>query len=238
MDRLRSVVVLLILAGAALPAGAFSVELGVSGGGGLALMYGSFLDSKADTVAQLGSGGPGAPGTSRFQLFPGWVGGIYAETDILRWLALRLDAWYETAGAARVGLTSSGAPFDEYGVYFSSVAIPLRARARVALGPGTFSGSLGPYLGILAGPVTIVDRYSGTTTTLVINPDLLHAFFFGLAGGVAYSLRLGPGTATIELRADWAILPVTATGQAGGNLNPLGLDLVAGYGFQIGEASR
>ena len=210
----------------------------MTGGGGLALMYGSFMDAKADTVAQLGSAAPGAVGSSLLQLFPGWVGGVYAETDVLKWLALRLDVWYETAGAARVGLTSGGAPFDEYGVYFSSVDIPLRARARLALGPGTFSGSLGPYLGILAGPITIVDRYSSTTTTVVVNPDISHAFFFGLAGGVGYTLRLGPGNAMIELRADWAILPVTATGQAGGNLNPIGLVLVAGYGVQIGGASR
>ncbi len=230
--------VLLLLLCGAFPAGALKVEIGVTGGGGLALMYGSFLDAKADTVAQLGSASPGVMGSSQFQLFPGWVGGLYAEIDVLRWLALRLDIWYESAGAARVGLTSGGAPFDEYGVYFPSVDIPLRARARLGLGPGTLSGSLGPYLGILAGPLTIVDRYSSATTTVVVNPDIPHAFFFGLVGGVGYSLRLGPGTVMIELRADWAILPVTATGQAGGNLNPIGLDLVAGYGIQIGEASR
>jgi hypothetical protein len=201
-------------------------------------MYGSFLDAKAATVAQLGSASPGAPGSSQFQLFPGWVGGIYAETDLLKWLALRLDIWYETAGAARLGLTSGGSPFDEYGIYFSSVDIPLRAGARLGLGPGTIWGSLGPYLGILASPVTIVDRYSSASTNVVVNADISHAFFFGLAGGVGYSLRLGPGTASIELRADWAILSVTATGQAGGNLNPISLVLVAGYGFQIGGASR
>jgi hypothetical protein len=234
----RTLVLIVLLIGIGFSAHAMALEVGVTAGGGLALMYGSFLDYKADTVAQLGSASPGALGSSLFQLFPGWVGGVYAETDLLKWLALRLDIWYETSGAARIGLTSGGAPFDEYGVYFSSVDVPLRARARLALGPGTFSGSLGPYLGILAGPITIVDRYSSSTTAVVVYPDLGHAFFLGLAGGAGYSFRLGPGTATVELRADWAFLPLTATGQAGGNLDPIGLVVVAGYGFQIGGASR
>ena len=239
VGRPRTVVLPLLLLCISLPAHALAVELGLTGGGGLALAYGSLLDSKAQTLAQLGASSPGTLGTSQFQFFPGWAAGAYAETDILDWLALRLDVWYESDGAARIALTSGGAPFDLYGVYFASVEIPLRARARIALGPGRFFGSLGPYLGIVTGPITIVDRYASSTTTSVVTPDLSHAFFFGLAGGIGYSLRLGPGTAGAELRGDWAILPVTAAaGQAGGGINPIGVNLVLEYGFQIGGASR
>jgi len=230
-------ILLIVLACSALPAASLSVELGVTGGGGMALMYGSLMDSKAQSISLLGSTGPGALGYSQFLFFPGWTAGAYAVTGILPWLALRLDAWYESEGAARTGFTNGGSPFDIYGVYFASVEIPLRAIAHFPLGPGAIWGSLGPYLGILASNVTLVDRYSSTTTTVVVTPDLAHVLFFGLAGGAAYSMRIGPGVATLEIRADWAILPVTAAGQAGGNLNPIGLVLVAGYGFQLG-ASR
>lgn len=237
MTHIRNVSLPLLLLGIALPAQALTVELGVTGGGGLALMYGSLMDAKAQTLAQLGAASPGTLGTSQFQAFPAWTGGVYGDVDILSWLGLRLDVWYETAGAARIARTSGGSPFDLYGVYFASVEIPLRARARIDLGPGRFFGTLGPYLGIVASPITIVDRYTSSTTTSVITLDLAHAFFFGLTGGIGYSLRLGPGTAGAEVRADWAILPVAA-GQSSGDINPIGVNLILSYGIQIGGASR
>jgi len=237
--RIHNVFLPLLLLGIALPARALTVELGVTGGGGPVLAYGSLLDAKAEVAAALGAASPGTAGSAVPQNFPGWTVGVYAETDILSWLALRLDVWYERAGAMYIAFTSGGAPFDQYGVYFDSVNIPLRARAWTPLGRGVFSGSLGPLLGIVTGNITILDRYATSTTTAVVNPDFSHGFFFGLAGGIGYSLRLGPGTAGIELRADWAILPVaTAAGQPGGDINPVRVNLVLEYGIQVGGASR
>jgi len=227
-----------LLGGFVPPTAAMAVELGVTGGGGMALMYGSMLDEKAETVSLLGSSGPGAMGYSQFVFFPGWTAGVYAETPLLGWLALRVEAWYESSGAARTGFTSGGSAFDVYGVYFSSVEIPIGVRAHFPMGPGEISAILGPYLGIIAGDVTLVDRSATTSTTAVITPDLAHRFFFGLAGGAAWSFRIGPGRATLELRADWAILSANASGDSGGNLNPIGLSLVAGYGVQLGDFSN
>ena len=233
------VVVTLLLAGGAWPdtlaAQGFPLELGVTAGGGMALMYGSMLDEKAETVSLLGSSGPGSLGYSRFMFFAGWTVGLYAETPLLAWLALRMEAWYEANGAARTGYTNGGSPFDVYGVYFPGVEVPIGVRAHVRLGPGEISGLLAPYLGIIAGDVTVVDRFSGSTATAVVTPDFAHRFFLGLAGGGAYSLALGPGTVMIEIRADWAILSANASGNAGGNLNPVGLGLVAGYGLGLGD---
>jgi hypothetical protein len=202
-------------------------------------MYGSFLDAKTADLADLGAASPSDPGSSQAPLFPGWIAGIYAQTDLLKWLALRLEVSYESAGAQRIALTSGGAPFDKYGVSFGSVNIPVLARARFPLGPGEFSGCLGPFLGILVGSITVVDRYASSETRAVITPDISHRFFFGFAGGIGYSLRLGPGTAGIELRSDLSILPVTvAAGQPGGDINPIGVHIVASYGIQVGGPAR
>jgi hypothetical protein len=227
----------LVLAGAAFPVHGTSIELGVSGGGGLALMYGSFLDSRTESLAEIGAASPSAPGSSQAGLFPGWTAGVYGQVDVLKWLAIRFEALYESAGAERVAMTSAGAPFDQWGVYFASVSIPVRGVAHFALGPGEFQGTLGPFLGIVAGPITVVDRYTSAETAAVITPDFAHAFFFGLVGGIGYSMRLGPGRAGLEIRSDWSILPVTVGG-AQGIVNPIGLELVGSYGIQIGGSAR
>lgn len=232
---MRLILLLALLGAAVLPLAGLSVEVGVTGGGGMALMYGSLMDDKTQTVALLGSASAGSLGYSQFLFFPAWTVGLYGEMPIIDWLSLRLDAWYETAGAARTGYMSTGSPFDVYGAYFASVDIPLRARVHFPLGPGTISGTLGPYLGIIAGDVSLVDRFSSATSSVAVTPDLAHRFFFGIVGGPAYSMRLGPGIATVEIRADWAILSANASGQQGGDLNPIDLTLVAGYGIQLGD---
>jgi hypothetical protein len=223
----------------AAPVHGLTVEVGAIAGGGLALMYGSFLDSRAADLAQMGAASPGTLGSSQTTLFPGWTLGAYAQTDVLAWLSLRLEAYFESAGAERIALTSGGAPFDQYGVSFASVNIPFRAIAHTALGPGQLFGGIGPFLGILAGSISIVDRYLSSTTTAAISPDISHVFFFGVSGGIGYSMLLGPGRAGLELRTDWSILPVTAgAALPGGNLNPIGVQLVASYGMQIGDHGR
>lgn len=233
--RYIAVVASLLMACAAFPIHGLSVELGVTGGGGLALAYGSFLDSKTAALAELGAASLTTLGSSQARLSPGWTAGFYATVDLLSWLALRLDVYFESAGAERIALTSGGAPFDQYEMYFASVNMPLNVRAKLPLGPGQLSAALGPFLGIVTGSITIVDRYASSTTTAVTPPDG-HLLFFGLSGGIGYSLPLGPGRAGIELRSDWSILPVTAaSGQTGGDINPIGVDLVLSYGFRIGN---
>jgi hypothetical protein len=210
-----------------------TIEIGVTGGGGLALAYGSLLDAKAATLAELGAASPTALGSSQARLFPGWTAGVYAQTDLLSWLAFRLEISYESAGALRTAFTSGGSPFDQYGVSFASVNVPILAVARFALGPGRLWTSLGPFFGVVAGSVVVVDRYASSATAAVITPDFSHMWLLGLAGGIGYSLRVGPGVAGIELRSDWSILPVSAAGEG---VNPIGLDLVASYGFPLSTA--
>jgi hypothetical protein len=222
-----------------LPIHGVTVELGLTGGGGLAFAYGSFLDSKTSALAELGAASFTTVGSSQAHLFPGWTAGVYGQIDLLSWLALRLEVVFESAGAERLALTSGGAPFDHYGLSFASVHIPVHALARTAIGPGQLYALLGPFLGIVAGSITVVDRYATATTTAVITPDISQVFFFGLSGGIGYAIGLGPGRAGIELRSDWSILPVSAgSGQSGGNLNPISLNIVVSYGFQLGKPIR
>jgi hypothetical protein len=233
------VVVSFLLAFIALPIHGVTVELGITGGGGLSFSYGSSLDSKAAALAELGAATLSVVGSSQNQLFPGWAAGAFAQMDLLSWFSLSLEVLIESAGVERIAVTSGGVPFDQYGLYFASVDIPLRARARTTLGPGQLFAAIGPFLGFVAGSITIVDRYASSTTVAVITPDISHVFFFGLSGGIGYSLRLGPGIAGIELRSDWAIVPVTAaSGQAGGDINPIGVDLVVSYGILLGTPAR
>jgi hypothetical protein len=229
------VAVLLVAACSALPLHGMTIEVGVTGGGGLALAYGALLDNKAASLAILGAASLTALGSSQAQLFPGWSAGVYAQTDLLSWLSLRLEILYESAGALRTAFTSGGSPFDQYGISFASVNVAVLAVARFALGPGRIWGALGPFFGLVAGSVTVVDRYASSTTTAVITPSFSHIWLLGLSGGIGYSLRAGPGIAGIELRSDWSILPVWA---AGDGINPIGVDLVLSYGFPLKTGAK
>ncbi len=177
-------------------------------------------------------------GSSQAQLFPGWAGGAYAQTDLLSWLALRVELTYESAGAERLALTSAGAPFDQYGVSFSSFTVPVLLRAGITWGPGQLFASTGPFLGIVAGTITIVDRYASSATTAVITPDLAHLFYFGLEGSVGYAFPFGPGRVGIELRSDWSLTPVAVGPGPADGVNPLSVNVVLSYGFRLGTATQ
>ena len=231
--------VLFLLACGALPVHGAEIELGASGGGGLLLGYGSFLDSKAATLAELGAASLTNGGSSRAQLLPGWTVGAYAQMDLMSWLAIRLEVSFQSAGAARLALTSAGAPFDQYDVYFPSVTVPVLLRAGFALGPGRLFASVGPFLGMAAGNITIMDRYSSATTTAVIAPDFAHLVYIGLDGGAGYSIPFGPGVVGVELRSEWSALAVhVSSGLQGGDIYPISLNLVVSYGFRMGSSAR
>jgi hypothetical protein len=94
--------------------------------------------------------------------------------------------------------------------------------------------SLGPFLAITASGLTVVDRYASSSTTATIPP----AFYLGLSGGAGYSLAMGPGTCTLEARADWALTSAASKASLSGDIFPLGLSLMLGYGFPIGGGGK
>jgi hypothetical protein len=213
---------------------ALSWELGVLGGAGISLTSGSFLDSKEATLAEVGSSTPGKLGSSKRDLFPGWTAGGYVEAGILDWFGLRAELRASFMGASGLALTDTGDPFDRYGYYFYDISLLVLARFKVACGPGFFCFSAGPFLALTIGGLTILDRYASSTTTATVDS----AFFFGLAGGVGYAMALGPGICALEARADWAITSAAANDKLGGDIFPLGLNIVLSYGFPLGGGGK
>ena len=214
-------------------------ELGVVGGGGLVFTNGSFFDIKSTQLAELGAASLSSLGTTTADLFPCWSAGVYAEMILDQWFSLRLEAHGTLQGASRLALTDAGVPFDRYGVYYFNLTIPLFAKARLPLAGGVATISAGPFLGMILSDIYLIDRYVSSTTTLTVAQDFIQGVNGGVAGGAGYSHKLGPGSASLELRAEWALTSATVNDSAlGGDIFPLNVSILAGYGFQLKESDK
>gem|GEM_PF-4705928 len=218
-------------------ASGLTYEVGVIGSAGLSFAYGSYLDDKAASLAEWGASSLGSRGSSQAELFPGWSLGVYAQIDLLDWLGVRLEPRLAFLGAAREALTDRGAVFDQYGIDFYSVLIPVLACGRFPFGPGFLTATVGPFLGIVTGNVTIMDRYASSTTRATLSPDLTDSLYLGLSGGAGYALPLGPGVAAVEIRADWALTSIAKT-KLGSEMTALGTTLAVSYGIQLGRSGK
>jgi hypothetical protein len=237
--RKRAVLVVLLLAAISVAAPCIDFEAGVIRGGGLSFLFGSYLEAKAAMLAETGSTSPGSLGRSLATLFPDWGVGAYGEARLLSWLSLRLEPRLSFMGASRLALTDTELPFCRYSVSFSTLVVPLLARAKLNLGPGFLTVSAGPFYGAIVGEITTVDRYVSTTMKGALTTDFGQVQFLGVSGGAGYSLPLGIGVAALELRADCAITPATGQeGVLGGEMFPLGIALVASYGVRFGGGAR
>jgi hypothetical protein len=223
----------LALAFAGPTASALTLQLGVVAVGGSCFMLGSYLDAKAANLALQGANGS-TFGTSRVLFFPGISAGFYAETPLLSWLSLRGEVRGAYLGASRLALTASGAPLDAFGVGFYALEIPVLARASLPLGPGSVTFSLGPFYGVVLGQVHVQDIYPVTSTSASVPLTFLEASMGGLSGGAGYTFRLGPGTMSAELRADWTVLPARLdAGTGSGDLAPLNAAVFLSYGLML-----
>jgi hypothetical protein len=232
MSRHLALLVIL-LAGAASIASGLTFEVGAMGSGGLTFSSGSWFDAKAAALAELGGSSLTTDGSSTVKLFPEYSGGAFAEVEFIPWLAARVEARYAFLGAARVALTEAGAAFDTYGLYFSSLLVPVTARGKLPVGPGKLTATAGPFIGIVLGDIVVVDTYADSSTSAGFPAASGDAFFAGLTGGIGYEMPLGPGIASIELRADWAFTSIGADRLAA-DVTAVGATLMAGYGIRIG----
>ncbi len=230
--------VLLLLSFPGSRAGALPVELGAVAGGGLCFTFGSYLDAKAASLAEQGTVG-GVPGTSVYRLFPGMIAGGYGQIALLRWLDLRLELRASYLGASRLALDGAGQPFDAYGAGLYALMLPVLGQASFALGPGRATVTLGPYYGLVVGGVRIQDTYATTGTSAQLPLTFAQASMLGISGGIGYRFSLGPGIASAGLRADWTLLPAKLdTGLGSGDLAPLNIVIILGYGFTVGSSNR
>jgi hypothetical protein len=210
------------------------VEIGVMGGGGLTFASGSYFDDKASQLAELGAASLNTAGSSAAELFPGWSAGAYAEMGFSKWFALRMEARLSFQGASRLAVTDAGVPFDRYGLYFFSATVPILAQGRLPLWGGAATLSAGPFLGIVTGPISLVDRYATSTVTTSVSQSFAKGIFMGLAGGIGFSHAWGPGIASVEARAEWCFDSATAhDGELGATVFPLAISMVVGYGVRI-----
>ncbi len=233
----RLVPLALLLSLSAVRSHALPVELGTIAGGGLCFTFGSYLDAKAANLAEQGTVGATA-GSSVYRLFPGMSAGAYGDIALLSWLDLRLELRASYLGASRLALTGDGTPFDAYGAGLYALMLPVLMRGSFTLGPGSVSVGLGPFYGLVVGGVRIQDTYAVTSTSAQIPLTFAQASMFGLSGGVGYQFPLGPGTMSVELRADWTLFPVRLdTGLGSGDLSPLNALIVLGYGLKLGRNS-
>jgi hypothetical protein len=206
-------------------------------GGGLDLgsSTGAYFDAKAAALAALGSSAPGSLGTSQPDLFPASLLGVYAELDLLEWLGVRVEPRVSVLGSSYLAFTDAGAAFDRYGAFFFGLLLPLYVRGMIPLGPGSFTITAGGFGGMVLGDVGLTDKYVSSITTAWVPLRRGQLLFFGVSGGIGYSLPLGPGVAFAEIRADWALSPVQFTiDSKNGALLPFGAALIVGYGMRIG----
>ncbi len=235
--RTALVAILLVAISAAAPC--IDFEAGVIGCGGLSFLFGSYLDAKAAMLAETGSTTPGALGRSLATLFPDLGVGVYGEVGILSWLGVRLEPRLAFMGASRLALTDMELPFCRYSISFATLIVPLLARGRLKLGPGSLTVSAGPFYGAIVGEITTFDRYVSTTMKGALTTDFCQVQFLGVSGGAGYSVPLGIGVAALELRADCAITPAAGQdGVLGGEMFPLGIVLAASYGVRFGGGAR
>jgi hypothetical protein len=226
----------LALSLAGIPAGASPFELGVIAGGGSCFMLGSYLDAKAANLALQGANGS-TLGSSQSFFFPAISAGFYGEMPLLSWLDLRVEVRGSYLGASRLAVSASGAPLDAYGVGFYALEVPVLARASLALGPGWATASLGLFYGVVLLGVHVQDSYPGTSTSAQIPLPFLQASMGGLSVGAGYTLRMGPGLVSAEMRAEEAIIPVRLDSGTGlGGLSPLNAAILLSYGFGLGAA--
>jgi hypothetical protein len=233
----RIAILLILFAAAAAPATGLGFEVGAIGAVGPAFAGGSYLDQKALLLSEWGATSFSSPGSTQVDLFPELSGGLYAEVDLLDWIGVRIEPRYAFFGASRRALTDAGVEFDHYGLYFSSVLVPILARGRLAIGPGHLMASAGPFLGLVVGPVSVADNYGTSSTMAAITVAFSDSAFWGISGGLGYSLPLGPGVSSVELRADWALSPI-ARAALGNEVTMVGITLAVSYGMRLGGVTQ
>ena len=235
MKRLIASIALLFALTAASATG-LPVEVGALGGGGLCFTFGTWLDARANALADQTAVGA-TQGTSQANLFPGFSTGAYGQVGLLDWLDVRMEARVSYLGASRLALTPAALPFDAYGIGFYALVVPVLARACWGLGPGRIIADAGPFYGIIVGGVMASDAYTGVTTSALVSVDASHGSMVGLTGGVGYELGLGPGVLSVEARADGVLVPASlVTALAAGGIAPLNAVVIVGYGFRFGVA--
>ena len=114
--------------------------------------------------------------------------------------------------------------------------VPILAKARMMLGPGTFNLFAGPSFSIKLGSgILVYDEVGGgDKVEAELEPGDLTSVLLGLVMGMGYDLPLGPGFLSTDIRYRWGFTNVHSDDfLSNNNIKERGILLTVGYGFTI-----
>jgi hypothetical protein len=165
----------------------------------------------------------------------GFMAGAALDIGILDFLGLEIDALY--SGMYDFGYNSDGSlafmglPSNWSTQTVSMIEIPVLVKGSFELGPGSLFASAGGDFFIMLGNKPIITQ-DGNEIDSSFLADYTNTFLYGIAAGLGYSLPVGLGTLSIELRYK---LSFNYFWEKGGTIvndsGISGFDLVIGYYF-------
>ncbi len=221
--KFRIVAIVLLLAAATVaPCG--DLTGGVRAGAGGSLLYGGWVDNLRGELE-----GRGAT-TVTEQIYVSWRLGGWIDIPLLDSLSIRVEPVLGPVGGAL--LASDG--YDMLvGVTGLELAVPVLAMTRVRMPVGLIALGAGIFLG---GAVSVREIWNdGDIRT---EGELVGVLFCaGLAGGAGYTIPIGPGAITVDLRVLASLLSISSP-RLDGMLDTASIELTAGWEFRPRGAMR
>jgi hypothetical protein len=164
----------------------------------------------------------------------GFMAGAALDIGILDFLGVEIDAFY--SGMYDFGYNTTGInplATETLTQTVSAIEIPVLVKGSFELGPGSLFVSGGGDFFILLGEKPILTG-DGNEWDKSMVPKYDNTFLFGITAGLGYSLPIGVGTLSFELRYKLSLNYFYEEGGDSGSQNDSGIsgfDLVIGYYF-------
>jgi hypothetical protein len=227
MKRNIELIALLCVAFLILPQLSFGMDMsiGLKAGIGHNTFFGDDYEQykdRADSEADLEF----ARSVFKFSL----TAGAFVTIGLMEHLALQPEVHFFMGGDAH------GDDETVRSVNINFLEIPVLAKGRMNLGPGTFTVFAGPYFSIKLGSgILVYDEVGGgDRVERELDSGDVTSFLLGLVGGIGYDWPLGPGFLTTDIRYRWGLTNVHSDDFISNNdVKERGILLTVGYGFTI-----
>ena len=212
----------MILATCAASTSALGFAVGARGGGSASWLFGTTADAMSTSLKERGAGAVSP------QTYFSYSVDIFGRLVIVDWFAVQMECGFGPVGGAL--LASDGIDFLE-GVTGNELHLPILAVFMFRTPIGTFSLEGGAFAAVMLGNPTFIQNDGLVWSGAGLPVPFLSG---GLAVGVGYELKLGPGSVVLDLRYTHRLFsmidPVTLGGEG---LTPLAVNLSAGYMFSF-----
>ncbi len=217
MRKWLAIVCLLAVSSAG--ASALSYSVGVRGGTSGSFLFGSYADALSASLTGMGAG------TVAPQPYISYRADVFFRLGIWDFFAVQAEVGFGPIGGAM--LASNG--YDLLlGVTVNELSVPILAVYLLQTPIGTFSFAAGIFAAYPIGDPLLIEN-NGLVRT---ESGLLPAIYGGVAAGVGYQFKLGPGAVVADLRYTHRLLSLVDTAAIGDNaLVPFAVELSAGYMF-------